>query len=185
MSLTSATGESGGIQDSKEVFYASDIHEVSNLIRSMGFTPIDRGALRNARDIEDIPVRRFPLWKVPLIISSLLFAILFLLAFAKFQICWTITWDKAWHDGSWTWSDHWNWRRWNYIPVSTVNATLAVHAIYMLALCYLPGCLAGWLQIIRGTKYSRFPNWLDQWLKIRKQLGLLMLFSASVHVSHE
>ena len=82
--------ESGGIQGSKEVFYAGDVHdakeEVSNLIRSLGFTPIDRGALRNARDIEDIPVRRFPLWKVPLIISSLLFAILFLLAYCLPQL---------------------------------------------------------------------------------------------------
>ena len=35
----------------------------------------------------------------------------------------------------------------------------------------------------RGTKFSRFPNWLDNWLKMRKQLGLLMLFSAAIHVS--
>ena len=33
----------------------------------------------------------------------------------------------------------------------------------------------------RGTKYSNFPAWLDSWLRMRKQLGLLMLFSASVH----
>ena len=33
----------------------------------------------------------------------------------------------------------------------------------------------------RGTKYSSFPAWLDSWLRVRKQLGLLMLFSASVH----
>ena len=30
---------------------------------------------------------------------------------------------------------------------------------------------------------SRFPNCLDKWLKMRKQLGLLMLFAASIHVS--
>ena len=29
----------------------------------------------------------------------------------------------------------------------------------------------------------RFPNWLDQWLKMRKQLGLLMLLAAALHVS--
>ena len=33
----------------------------------------------------------------------------------------------------------------------------------------------------RGTKYSTFPLWLDSWLRMRKQLGLLMLFSASIH----
>lgn len=79
--------ETGGIQGSKEVFYAGDVHaakeEVHQLIRSLGFTPVDRGQLRNAREIEDIPVQRFPKWKVPFIISSILFVILFLLAFSK------------------------------------------------------------------------------------------------------
>jgi len=169
--------ESGGIQGSKEVFYAGDVHsakeEVSGLIRTLGFSPIDRGALRNAREIEDIPVQRFPLWKTPLIISTVLFAVLFLLSFSKMQICWTLTWDswKGWH-----------WGRFETIPVTTVNSTLAVHAITLLALCYLPGCIGAWIQIFRGTKYSRFPNLLDNWLKMRKQLGLLMLFSASLHM---
>lgn len=66
--------------------------------------------------------------------------------------------------------------------MDTLNKTLSVHAITMLATCYLPGVIAAYIQIIRGTKYSRFPNWLDDWLKMRKQLGLLMLFSASLHV---
>jgi len=167
--------ESGGLQGSKEVFYAGDVHsakeEVSGLIRMLGFTPIDRGALRNAREIEDIPVQRFPLWKAPLIVSLVFFIILFLLGFTKFQICWTLTWDGYWH-----------WGRWETIPITTINSTLAAHSITLLSLCYLPGCIAAWIQMIRGTKYSRFPNWLDKWLKMRKQLGLLMLFSASVHM---
>jgi len=169
--------ETGGLQGSKEVFYAGDVHsakeEVTALIRSLGFTPVDRGALRNAREIEDIPVQRFPNWKVPLIISLLLFFILFILSFTKYQICWTLTWD-AWKG--------WHWGRFETIPITTVNSTLAVHALNLLTLCYLPGCIAAWIQIFRGTKYSRFPNWLDKWLKMRKQLGLLMLFSASVHM---
>ena len=92
----------------------------------------------------------------------------------RFQICWTLTWDGYWH-----------WGRWETIPVTTINSTLAAHAISLLALCYIPGGIGGWIQIYRGTKYSRFPNWLDKWLKMRKQLGLLMLFSASVHVSFD
>merc|ERR1712241_1103898 len=169
--------ETGGIQGSKEVLYAGDVHsakeETNQLIRFLGFTPVDRGALRNAREIEDIPVQRFPLWKWPLIISLILFAVLFILAFTKYQICWTLTWD-AWKG--------WHWGRFETIPITTVNSTLAVHALNLLALCYLPGCIGAWIQIVRGTKYSRFPNWLDKWLKMRKQLGLLMLFSASVHM---
>jgi hypothetical protein len=90
---------------------------------------------------------------------------------SRFQICWTLTWDG-----------HWHWDRWNTIPMTTVNSALACHALTMLALCYLPGTLAAYIQIIRGTKFSRFPNWLDNWLKMRKQIGLLMLLSATIHV---
>ena len=50
-----------------------------------------------------------------------------------------------------------------------------IHALNTLALCYLHGVL-----IYRGTKYSQF----TAWLMIRKQLGLLMLFAASIHVRH-
>ena len=89
------------------------------------------------------------------------------------QICWPITWSS---DGSFLW------HLWNHIPMDNVNKTLAVHSLLTLALCYLPGVLAAWLQLARGTKYSRFPRWLDNWLKMRKQLGLLMLFAASIHV---
>lgn len=48
---------------------------------------------------------------------------------------------------------------------------------------YYTGVLAGYLQLYRGTKYSEFPHWLDRWLKGRKQLGLLMLLNAILHVS--
>ena len=57
--------------------YAGDIQsakeEVNAMIRFLGFTPVDRGSLRNAREIEDVPVQRFPNWKNPLIISCLVF----------------------------------------------------------------------------------------------------------------
>ena len=72
---------------------------MSNLIRSLGFTPVDRGALRNAREIEDIPVQRFPLWKRPLMVSLILFAVYFILGFTKYQVCWTYSWDAQ---GNWS-----------------------------------------------------------------------------------
>ena len=67
--------------------------------------------------------------------------------------------------------------------MDTLNKSLSVHAVQMLTTCYFPGVIAAYIQLFRGTKYSRFPNWLDKWLKMRKQLGLLMLFSACLHVS--
>ena len=100
------------------------------------------------------------------------------LKFGRFQICWTLDWDRKE-----TFGDNWNWERWNTIPTTTINSALAQHAITMLTICYIPGLFAAFIQLFRGTKYSRFPNWLDQWLRMRKQIGLLMLFSASLHVS--
>ena len=67
--------------------------------------------------------------------------------------------------------------------MDTLNKTLSVHAVQLLTMCYFPGVIAAYIQLFRGTKYSRFPKWLDRWLKMRKQLGLLMLFSACLHVS--
>ena len=52
----------------------------------------------------------------------------------------------------------------------------------MLSLCYLPGVMAAVLQLYRGTKYSRFPDWLDRWMLCRKQMGLVALGFASLHV---
>jgi len=166
--------ENGGLQGSKQVFIAGDNsgakERVQDIIRGCGFTPVDLGALTAARTIEDIPVAVFPNWRMPFLIHMILFIFLYLLSFAKMQICWPMTWSETF-----------DWSHWNHIPMDTVNKTLAVHSLISLALCYLPGVLGAWLQIIRGTKYSRFPNWLDKWLKMRKQLGLLMLFAASIH----
>jgi hypothetical protein len=56
---------------------------VEDMIRSLGFGPIDRGGRRAAREIEDIPVQRFPKWKIPLVISVLIYLVFFLLAWGK------------------------------------------------------------------------------------------------------
>ena len=48
----------------------------------MGYLPVDRGSIRSAREIEDIPVRQFPEWKTPLVISVVLFIVDFLLSFS-------------------------------------------------------------------------------------------------------
>lgn len=44
-----------------------------------------------------------------------------------------------------------------------------------------PGQLAAALQLHRGTKYELFPGWLDRWLCVRKELGLLSLLAAVLH----
>lgn len=174
--LSAYSLENGGLQGSKQVYVAGDDREareaVLGVIRAAGFTPVDTGNLISARKIEDIPVSVFSQWRAPFFIHLAIFIFLYALWFAKAQICWPMTWGGP---------SQFLWHLWNHIPMDNVNKTLAVHSLTTLALCYLPGVIAGWLQIFRGTKYSRFPTWLDNWLKMRKQLGLLMLFAASIH----
>ncbi|CAL8311910.1 unnamed protein product [Merluccius merluccius] len=67
------------------------------------------------------------------------------------------------------------------MPVLVMNKTLPWTSITLLALVYLPGLLAAMLQLYRGTKYRRFPAWLERWLCVRKQLGLLSFYLACLH----
>ncbi|KAJ8010410.1 hypothetical protein DPEC_G00074790 [Dallia pectoralis] len=67
------------------------------------------------------------------------------------------------------------------IPIMVVNKTLPWTAITLLALVYLPGVLAVLLQLQRGTKYKPFPLWLERWMSMRKQLGLLAFFLGVLH----
>lgn len=172
--LSAYTLENGGMQGSKQVFIAGDSAPAKSLVgevvKGAGFIPVDMGGLSSARAIEDIPLALFDGWRTPFYINLGIFSFLYLLAFIKFQICWPLTW-----------SDQFLWDLWKHIPMDNVNKVLASHSLTTLALVYTPGVLAGWLQIYRGTKYSRFPNWLDRWLRMRKQMGLIMFFCACVH----
>ena len=151
------------------------------LIHFLGYSPVDRGSLRNSREIEDLPVQRFPNWKCPLILSWIVFIWFLLIGFGKYQIC--RTWPEPHHYENVTQWEWWVfWKNFENLPLDRLNLFLGQHALTLLALCYLPGCFAAYIQLFRGTKYSRFPKFLDKWLKMRKQLGLLMLFSASLHV---
>lgn len=70
------------------------------------------------------------------------------------------------------------------IPVLVINKVLPVVSITLLALVYLPGILAASFQLYFGTKYKRFPQWLDRWMLSRKQFGLLSFFFAAMHACY-
>uniref|UniRef100_A0AAX7VM43 STEAP family member 4 n=1 Tax=Astatotilapia calliptera TaxID=8154 RepID=A0AAX7VM43_ASTCA len=67
-------------------------------------------------------------------------------------------------------------------PSDASRQVFPIVSLIMLSLCYLPGVIAAFLQLYRGTKYKRFPDWLDRWMLCRKQLGLVALALASLHV---
>ncbi|XP_064167412.1 metalloreductase STEAP3 [Anguilla rostrata] len=139
---------------------------VMELSRSLGFVPVDVGALSEARAVEDGPLRLFPSWGGPLRCLLGLFLLFYVYNFVRTVLLPYLVKEE---------------NLFYRLPVEMVNATLPAVALEMLALVYLPGLLAATLQLRRGTKYSRFPDWLDRWLCLRKQLGLLSFLCASLH----
>ena len=67
------------------------------------------------------------------------------------------------------------------IFLKVLNKPLCMTAITILALTYLPGSIASIIQLYRGTKYCRFPTWLNAWLVSRRQLGLIALALVLLH----
>ncbi|KAL1006709.1 hypothetical protein UPYG_G00075740 [Umbra pygmaea] len=108
----------------------------------------------------------FPQWCLPLKMTSILLALTFMYTFIREVLQPFVSQGR---------SDFYK------IPILVMNKTLPWTSITLLALVYLAGVLAALLQLHRGTKYSRFPVWLETWMSMRKQLGLLAFFLAALH----
>jgi len=141
---------------------------VGRLLDRLGYHVSDMGRIEEARKIENIPLSLFPTWKKPLFVSCIIWTFLYALTFSRYHFC---------SDNQFGWYP----KNMRNMIIKYVNKTCDSHALILLAACYLPGVLAAYLQLFRGTKYSTFPLWLDGWLKMRKQFGILMLLSASLH----
>lgn len=132
----------------------------------MGFIPLDMGSLASAREVEAIPLRLLPSWKVPALLALGLFVFFYAYNFIRDVLHPYVRKNE---------------NKFYKMPLSVVNTTLPCVAYVLLSLVYLPGVLAAALQLKRGTKYQRFPDWLDHWLQHRKQIGLLSFFCATLH----
>ncbi|XP_053327593.1 metalloreductase STEAP3 [Spea bombifrons] len=169
--VVSAWALQSGPQDgNKQVLICSDSPEarsrVSLVARGMGFIPVDMGALCAARDIENVPLRLLPSWKMPVLLAAGLFVFFYGYNFVRGVLHpYLVEKKNAFYT----------------MPVKLVNVTLPCVAYVLLSLVYLPGILAAFYQLHYGTKYRRFPGWLDGWLKHRKQMGLTSFFCASLH----
>ncbi|XP_060271038.1 metalloreductase STEAP2 isoform X3 [Ovis aries] len=143
--------------------------QVIELARQLNFIPVDLGSLSSAREIENLPLRLFTLWRGPVVVAISLATFFFLYSFVR-DVIHPYARNQQ--------SDFYK------IPIEIVNKTLPIVAITLLSLVYLAGLLAAAYQLYYGTKYRRFPPWLETWLQCRKQLGLLSFFFASVHVAY-
>ncbi|XP_033019488.1 metalloreductase STEAP3 isoform X2 [Lacerta agilis] len=168
--ISAWTLQSGPRDGNKQVFICSDNQEakraIAEIAHTLGFTPVDMGSLCSAREIENIPLRLLPAWKIPVFLALGLFLCFYTYNFIRQVLHPYIREQK---------------NKFYKIPVEVVNTTLPCVAYVMLSLVYLPGVLAAIFQLYRCTKYSRFPDWLDQWLQHRKQIGLLSFFCAALH----
>lgn len=140
---------------------------VMNIVRALGLTPLDKGSLLAAQEIENYPLQLFPMWKFPIFLSLGLTTFFFLYCLVL-DVIYTYIYEK--NDFSF------------FIAITIPNRVCPVMALILLALVYLPGIFAAIIQLYRGTKYRRFPDWLDKWMLCRKQLGLIALAFASLHV---
>ncbi|KFZ59867.1 Metalloreductase STEAP4, partial [Podiceps cristatus] len=154
-----------------QVFVCGDDMEAKQMVmdiaRALGLTPLDQGSLLAAQEIENYPLQLFPMWKFPVLLSLALIAFFFFYCLIR-DIIYPYVYENK--DFSF------------FIAISIPNRICPILALILLALVYLPGVLAAIIQLYRGTKYRRFPDWLDKWMLCRKQLGLVALAFASLHV---
>ncbi|XP_068426077.1 metalloreductase STEAP4-like [Clinocottus analis] len=140
---------------------------VAEVATKLGLSVLDKGCLSAARELEDFPLQLFPEWRLPLRVAVGLTAFFFFFLLIRDVIYAYVDQRK---DISFR------------IMVSLANKVFPIVSLIMLCLCYLPGVMAAYLQLYRGTKYRRFPDWLDRWMLCRKQLGLIALGFAFLHV---
>lgn len=163
--------QSGALDASRQVFVCGNDSKakerVMDIVRTLGLTPLDQGSLLAAKEIENYPLQLFPMWRIPFYLSTALCIFFFLYCTVR-EVIYSYVYGKG--DSTYR------------LAISIPNRVFPVTALILLALVYLPGVIAAILQLYRGTKYRRFPDWLDQWMLCRKQLGLVALGFAFLHV---
>ncbi|XP_032868590.1 metalloreductase STEAP4 isoform X2 [Amblyraja radiata] len=163
--------QSGSLDANTQVFVCGDDdkskQQVMDVARSLGLTPLDRGSLQAAKEMENYPLQLFPMWRLPLAIAFGLTVFFFVYCVVIDVIHPYVTKNR---DVSYK------------LAISVPNRIFPNVSLILLSLVYLPGVIAAFIQLHRGTKYKRFPNWLDRWMLCRKQLGLVALAYAFLHV---
>ncbi|XP_047454156.1 metalloreductase STEAP4-like [Mugil cephalus] len=170
LNTMSAWALQNGLLAGKQVYLCGNNveakHVVADLATKLGVTVLDRGSLSAAGELEDFPLQLFQEWRLPLRVAFGITAAFFVYLLIR-DIVYAYVEDGK--DVSYR------------IMVSLANKVFPIVSLIMLALCYLPGVLAAFFQLYNGTKYRRFPNWLDRWMLCRKQMGLIALGFAFLH----
>ncbi|NXT03585.1 STEA4 Metalloreductase, partial [Jacana jacana] len=163
--------QSGTLDASRQVFVCGNDmgakQMVMDIVRALSLTPLDQGSLLAAQEIENYPLQLFPMWKFPILLSLGLTIFFFFYCLIR-----DVIYPYVYENKNFSF----------FLAISIPNRICPILALILLALVYLPGVLSAIIQLYRGTKYRRFPDWLDKWMLCRKQLGLVALAFASLHV---
>ncbi|KAK9696039.1 Metalloreductase steap2 [Basidiobolus ranarum] len=139
------------------------LRKVSEMVRKIGYTPVDSGTLAMSRSVEAMPLSFFENWRLPLAVCAGLHIFFFLyLLITRYVIVAT--------------------PNYNNLPLFGFNSTVADTALGLFSLANLAGCVANIFQLVRGRANQPFPPWLANWLNSRKQLGLLGFLYMGVHI---
>nr|XP_032802515.1 metalloreductase STEAP4-like [Petromyzon marinus] len=140
--------------------------QVHALVNRMGLMPVDRGSLAASQELENIPLELFPTWRLTVTLSLGIVAFFYIYSTVIYVLYYYLENDKS---------------TFYQLAIQMPNNAFPCASLVMLALVYLPGVLAGFVQLHRGTKYSRFPGWLDRWLRCRKELGIAAFLLGCLH----
>lgn len=139
-----------------------------DLCADVGILAYDYGDLQDSFSLEKVNSTTFLEWKEPSLISFGFFA---------FNLIWVFLIYFYFPKKPHTFYEYIA----DFSLLSHINKVLGFTTLNLLAYVYFAYVIASIYQLKYGTKYQKFPNWLDKWLKSRKQIGLLTFLFATFH----
>ena len=173
-SMSTSFMEKKGSSGMECVLIAGDDNEAkASLIKfcqQIGFAGHDVGGLKRAGQLESESTRRaFDDWFYPSLAT---------LGFVVFNYVWIFFHYFIFPSTPKSFGDYVR----DHSVMSHLNKVLGFSALQLLAYVYLASVVASVYQLKYGTKYKRFPLYLDCWLRARKQLGLWAFLLACIHM---
>lgn len=135
---------------------------VALMSRKMGFEVMHLGGLDAALAQEGVVHRFFESWTTAVSIAAVLTVVYFLYITLGYFVYGNADWQV--------------------FPKKTFLMVTGNVSMALLVLSFLPGPIASFWQLARGTARRPFPTFFGTWLQIRKQLGLLAFFVCIPHV---
>ena len=135
---------------------------VMQLMSRLGYLGVDAGTLESARRLEAANRSLFPSWGWGGIALGIVWVIWTVYGIMRYYV---ITGPLAWER----------------FFTDVLSKIFACMSITMLALAYIPGPIAALKQLSSGTKHRRFPKSLENFLMMRKQMGLFALLFGTLH----